>query len=182
MILWLLRVSWYLLWLVITQETFLRYVKRSRFSWPVAGRQLNKVAVFFFYLDPASLRAHVSCAQQTKHLKRARRLWPSPTKSKDNYLDHTAPQRDKSHFKNLLSKGLFAGGGPQISKVTCVESPHPSCKRDQIIMRDYVDRRVTPPERVTSPTWDPPPSCKQALKIILFFTVPVLVLIPKWYP
>ena len=31
-------------------------------------------------------------------------------------------------------------------------SPHLSCKRDQIKMRDYMDRRVTPPERVTSPT------------------------------
>ena len=36
-------------------------------------------------------------------------------------------------------------------------SPHLSCKRDQIKMRDYVDRRVT------SPTWGPPPPCKQAL-------------------
>ena len=27
----------------------------------------------------------------------------------------------------------------------------------------YMDRRVTPPKRVTSPTWDPPPPCKQAL-------------------
>ena len=30
-------------------------------------------------------------------------------------------------------------------------------------MRDYMDRRVTPPKRVTSPTWGPPPPCKQAL-------------------
>ena len=29
-------------------------------------------------------------------------------------------------------------------------------------MRDCVDRRVTPPERVTSPTWGSPPPCKQA--------------------
>ena len=42
--------------------------------------------------------------------------------------------------------------------------PHLSCKRDQIKMRDYMDRRVTPPKRVTSPTWGPPPPCKQALK------------------
>ena len=27
-----------------------------------------------------------------------------------------------------------------------------------------MDRRVTPPKRVTSPTWGPPPSCKQALR------------------
>ena len=30
-------------------------------------------------------------------------------------------------------------------------------------MRDCMDRRVTPPERVTSPTWGSPPPCKQAL-------------------
>ena len=30
-------------------------------------------------------------------------------------------------------------------------------------MRDYMDRRVTPPKRVTSPTRGPPPPCKQAL-------------------
>ena len=28
-------------------------------------------------------------------------------------------------------------------------------------MRDYMDRRVTPPKRVTSPTWGPPPPCLQ---------------------
>ena len=26
-----------------------------------------------------------------------------------------------------------------------------------------MDRRVTPPKQVTSPTWGPPPPCKQAL-------------------
>ena len=26
-----------------------------------------------------------------------------------------------------------------------------------------MDRRVTPPKRVTTPTWGPPPPCKQAL-------------------
>ena len=28
-----------------------------------------------------------------------------------------------------------------------------------------MDRRVTPPMRVTSPTWGPPPPCKQALSL-----------------
>ena len=42
-------------------------------------------------------------------------------------------------------------------------SPHLSRKRDQNKMRDHMDRRVTPPKRVTSPTWGPPPLCKQAL-------------------
>ena len=60
---------------------------------------------------------------------------------------------------------LQGGGGPQIGEVTCGGSPHLSCKCDQIEMRDYVDRRVTPPKRVTSPTWGPLPPCKEALKI-----------------
>ena len=34
--------------------------------------------------------------------------------------------------------------------------PHLSCKRDQDKVRNYMDRRVTPPRRVTSPTWGPP--------------------------
>ena len=45
-------------------------------------------------------------------------------------------------------------------------SPHLSCKRDQIKMRDHMDRRVTPPKRVTLPTWGAPPPCKQAVKIL----------------
>ena len=48
-------------------------------------------------------------------------------------------------------------------EVTWGGSPHLSCKRDQIKMRDYMDRRVTPPKRVPSPNWGPPPPCKQAL-------------------
>ena len=54
-------------------------------------------------------------------------------------------------------------GGPQIGVATCGGSPHLSCKRDQIKMRDYMDRQLTKPNRVTSPTWVPPPPCKQAL-------------------
>ena len=38
---------------------------------------------------------------------------------------------------------LHGGGGPQISEVTCGGSPHLSCKRDQIKLRDYVERRVS---------------------------------------
>ena len=36
--------------------------------------------------------------------------------------------------------------------------------RDQLKLRDYMDWRVTPPKRVTSPTWGPSPPCKLALK------------------
>ena len=45
-------------------------------------------------------------------------------------------------------------------------SPHLSCKRDQNKI-NYMDRRVTPPERVTSPTWGPLPPYKQALRACL---------------
>ena len=43
-------------------------------------------------------------------------------------------------------------------------------------MRDCMDRRVTPPKGATSPTWGPPPPCKQALrepkdKIILYIAL-----------
>ena len=58
---------------------------------------------------------------------------------------------------------LHEGGVPQVSEVTCGGLPHLTCKRDHIKTRDCMDRRVTPPERVTSPTWGPPPLCKQAL-------------------
>ena len=51
---------------------------------------------------------------------------------------------------------LHGGGGPQVGEAKYGGSPHLSCKRDQITMRDYMDKRVT------SPTWGPPPPCKQA--------------------
>ena len=62
----------------------------------------------------------------------------------------------------------FLHGRPQIGEVTCGGSPHLSCKRDQIKMRDYMDRRVTPPKRVASPTWGPPHPCKLALSQFIF--------------
>ena len=54
-----------------------------------------------------------------------------------------------------LRNCLHGGGGPQVGEVKYGESPHLSCQRDHIKMRDYMDKRVTPPKRVTSPTWGP---------------------------
>ena len=68
-------------------------------------------------------------------------------------------------FSELMAC-LHGGGGPQVSEVTWGGSPRLTCKRHHIKMRDYMDRRVTPPKRVTSPTWGPPPPCKQALTIV----------------
>ena len=42
-----------------------------------------------------------------------------------------------------LLRACLQGGGAQIGGVTCGGSPHLSCKRDQIKIRDYVERRVT---------------------------------------
>ena len=67
----------------------------------------------------------------------------------------------------LVPACLHGGGEPQIGEITCDGSPHLSCKRDQIKMRDYMDRWDTPPEQVTSPTWSPPLPCKQAVSAIL---------------
>ena len=58
---------------------------------------------------------------------------------------------------------LHGGGGPQIGDITCGGSSHLSCKRDRIKMRDYMDRRVSPRKRVTSPTLGPTPLCKEAV-------------------
>ena len=46
-----------------------------------------------------------------------------------------------------------------MGEITCGGSPHLS---NQIKMRDYIDRRISLPKRVTSPTWGPPSPCKQA--------------------
>ena len=75
---------------------------------------------------------------------------------------------DVSRIRPLL------GGLPHLETFTrqnlipaerVTRSGSPGCKRDQIKMRDYMDRRFTPPKRVTSLTWGPPPPCKQALSV-----------------
>ena len=80
---------------------------------------------------------------------------------------------NKSNSKGCLTlrARLHEGGGPQIGEATCGGSPHLSCKRDQIKMRDFVDRRVT------SPTWGPPPPCKQALNSLY----ELYCYVQKWY-
>ena len=54
---------------------------------------------------------------------------------------------------------LHEGGGPQVGEITCGGSPHLS---NQIKMRDNIDRGISLPKRVTSPTLGPPSPCKQA--------------------
>ena len=77
------------------------------------------------------------------------------------------PFRSPYSSSSRVKACLHVGGGPKIGEVTFGGSPHLSCKRDQIEMREYMERRVTPTKRVTSPTWGPPPPCKQALSYAL---------------
>ena len=50
-----------------------------------------------------------------------------------------------------------------VTRLSLILPPHLSCKRDQVKTGDYMNRRVTPPKQVSSPTWGPQPPCKQAL-------------------
>ena len=46
------------------------------------------------------------------------------------------------------------------------QESHLLCTGDQIKIKYYMDRWITPPKRVISPTWGPPPPCKQALIVL----------------
>ena len=63
---------------------------------------------------------------------------------------------------------MHEGVGPQVGEIPCGGLPHLICKRDHIKMRDYMDRRVSPPKRVTSPIWGTPPPCNQALSVVIW--------------
>ena len=89
-------------------SSVLGFPGRTVTSWPVAGRQLNKVFFFFYLTQQACAQTStVRCKGNTCNVH-ADHDQPSPMKSNDKYVDHTTPRRDKSHFRNLLSKGLFA--------------------------------------------------------------------------
>ena len=67
----------------------------------------------------------------------------------------------------ILRARLHRGrlGNPPVQKKSLKWSPHLSCSRDQIEMRDYIDGQATPPN--SSPTWGPPFPCKQILNVLL---------------
>ena len=58
-------------------------------------------------------------------------------------------------------------------------SPHLSCKRDQIKMREYVDWRVTPPKPGTSLTWGAPQP--HADKKVDLFVTQIVIQISNTY-
>ena len=70
------------------------------------------------------------------------------------------PLKKQNRQNTYFRACLHEGGGPQVGEVTWGGLPHLTCKRDHIKMREYMDRRVTPPKRFTSPIWGTPPPCK----------------------
>ena len=82
-------------------------------------------------------------------LKFASPTWGAPPLRKQALK--TAPLGPALSFR--LKACSSGGRGPLKGEVTCGGSPHLSCKRDQIKIKYYMDRRVTPRKWVTSPTW-----------------------------
>ena len=77
------------------------------------------------------------------------------------------PPTNGSRHPRIIRACLHGGGGHQTGEITrggsprlSCKRPHPSCKSDHIKMRDFMDRRFTPP------TWSPPPPCKQPLNLL----------------
>ena len=73
----------------------------------------------------------------------------------------------RSHENETISRlraRLHGAGEPHEGEVTRLRRVTHLHDRWGDNMRDYVDRQVTPPKRVTSPAWGHPPPRKQALK------------------
>ena len=58
---------------------------------------------------------------------------------------------------------LHGGGGLQVGKVTRLDGVTRLSIQSLILMLSRLHVRWGKPPHVTSPTWGPPPSCKQAL-------------------
>ena len=69
-----------------------------------------------------------------------------------------------AYARPMLGPVYMEVGDGQVGEVTCGGSPNLSCKRDQIKMRDYVDRRVTHQSALPHL----PPPGKQALRLLVY--------------
>ena len=103
----------------------------------------------------ASFQRSMHNANKVRELEVKRFQWIT---SSLVYTDHRRIDPDTRGL--FLRACLHGGGGPQTGEVTRGGSPHLSCKSDHIKMRDFMDRRFTPP------TWSPPPPCKQPLNLL----------------
>ena len=85
-------------------------------------------------------------------------------------------------FSSLLLRTCLHGGGePQTGEVTYDAglhmAGHPTYHVNVLNIRDYMNMRVTPPKRVTSPTWGPLPLCKQVINY-LFWSYAIICSLP----
>ena len=79
------------------------------------------------------------------------------------YMEHLASLKYIPRFSHYASACVHSA--QQYLRgvyIAARRSPHLLCKRYQIKMRDYMDRRVT------SPTWGRSPPCKEAPKIFFW--------------
>ena len=131
-------------------STFLcRHCTTTTWKWLISPLMENVNTTTFFF----SLRIQLQ--------KKIASIWPIER-------DGISAIKFEAARNPILRACLHGGGGPYIGEVKCGGSSHLSCKRDQVKMRDYMDRRIT------SPTWGPPPPCKQALSDV-FVVVAVVV-------
>ena len=65
---------------------------------------------------------------------------------------------------------LQGGGGPQVGEVASLGGVTRPSIESLILIWSRLHDRWRDLLRVTSPTWSPPPSCKQALNVSLDFT------------
>ena len=68
-----------------------------------------------------------------------------PAIRRQNIAIITSDYCQEKKKKALLRACLHGGGGPQIGEITYGGAPNLTCKRDQIQMKDYMDRQATPP-------------------------------------
>ena len=73
---------------------------------------------------------------------------------------------NKPTFLCALRACLHGGGGPQVGEVTCLDGVTRLSIKSLILMWSRLHVRWGDPPHVTSRTWGPPPSCKQALKFV----------------
>ena len=115
-----------------------------RFQLNFCKKRLSQVFFFFnFWLRPAKTR-QLGWKNALKTCKSVKWFIEKIAPQSGGILQKFVCWGSRSTASEIPGRAcLHGGGGPQIGEVTCGGSPHLSCKRDQIKMRDYMDRWVT---------------------------------------
>ena len=124
--------------------------RNDQFAVSYFSTSLNVlIQVYNWEIRHHSLVCYCELSEILYILEFASPTWGAPPLRKQALK--TAPLGPALSFR--LKACSSGGRGPLIGEVTCGGSPHLSCKRDQIKIKYYMDRRVTPRKWVTSPTW-----------------------------